>query len=93
MSNYVKTAASGKYNCYFESCDGSFSDVDSLNDHLREVHGLSILKNAGKRSKMDLMLLEQIKQQRQDQANVNYPQEPAAGSSSSVSSPPMVSGI
>lgn len=67
MSNYVRSAASGKYNCYFESCDGSFTDEDTLNNHLRGVHGLSIVKNAGKRSKMDLMLLEQMKQQEMEQ--------------------------
>ena len=67
MTNYERSAACGKFKCYFESCDGSFSDVDTLNEHLRGVHGLSILKNAGKRSKMDLMLLEQIKQQSKEQ--------------------------
>lgn len=64
MTNYVRSAASGKFNCYFESCDGSFTELDTLNSHLRGVHGLSIVKNAGKRSKMDLMFLEQMKQQR-----------------------------
>lgn len=64
MTNYVRSAASGKFNCYFESCDGSFTELDTLNSHLRVVHGLSIVKNAGKRSKMDLMFLEQMKQQR-----------------------------
>lgn len=72
MSNYVRSAVSGKYNCYFESCDGSFSDVDTLNSHLRGVHGLSIVKNAGKRSKMDLMLQEQMKQQRNEQSTSEF---------------------
>ena len=71
MSSYCRSAASGKYNCYFESCDESFSDAETLNEHLRHVHGLSIVKNAGKRSKMDLMLLEQqMKQQEQQQNQV-----------------------
>lgn len=63
MSNYCRSAASGKYNCYFESCDESFGTAETLNDHLRHVHGLSIVKNEGKRSKMELMLSEQMKHQ------------------------------
>ncbi|GAB0088729.1 zinc finger protein 391 isoform X1 [Sergentomyia squamirostris] len=67
-----RLAASGKYNCYFESCEECYGDAESLNEHLRSVHGLSIVKNeiaggggdgeeAGvKRTKMDLMM-EQMK--------------------------------
>lgn len=70
MTSYVRTAASGKYKCYFESCDESFSAVDTLNNHLRDVHGLSIVKNAGRRSKMDLMFLEQVKMQRKQETGL-----------------------
>ncbi|XP_055715266.1 zinc finger protein 583 isoform X3 [Phlebotomus papatasi] len=61
MSSYCRSAASGKYNCYFESCEESFGDSDSLNEHLRSVHGLSIVKNATKRTKVDVSLLEHMK--------------------------------
>lgn len=60
------TTNNGKHNCYFESCDESFNDADSLNDHLKNTHGLSILKNMGKKTKMDVMLLEQLENARKN---------------------------
>lgn len=59
--------APGKHNCYFESCDAHFDTSDLLNEHLTSNHGLSIVKNAGKRSKMDVMFCEQLKNQKNDQ--------------------------
>lgn len=55
--------AQGKHNCYFESCDAYFDTSDQLNDHLTGTHGLSVVRNAGKRSKMELMFHEQLKNQ------------------------------
>lgn len=58
--------APGKHNCYFESCDAHFETSDSLNEHLTSTHGLSVVKNAGKRTKMDVMFSEQLKNQKMD---------------------------
>ncbi|XP_059611529.1 zinc finger protein 883-like isoform X2 [Phlebotomus argentipes] len=80
-----RSAASGKHSCYFESCDESFGDSDTLNEHLRSVHGLSIVKNAVKRSKMDLMLLEQMKSKSaMSDAGQNFVQHFAAMASGSA---------
>lgn len=56
----------GKHNCYFESCDDAFDEAEQLNEHLRTTHGLSIVKNAGKKTKMDIMLIEQLKNAREN---------------------------
>ncbi|XP_055695424.1 zinc finger protein 502-like isoform X2 [Lutzomyia longipalpis] len=67
MTNHPKrlsvkrSAASGKYSCYFESCEESFGDADTLNEHLRSIHGLSILKNEGKRIKAEATAMEELK--------------------------------
>lgn len=58
--------APGRNNCYFESCDARFETSDLLNEHLMNTHGLSIVKNAGKRTKMDVMFSEQLKNQKLD---------------------------
>lgn len=55
--------AQGKHNCYFESCDAYFDTSEQLNDHLTGTHGLSVVRNAGKRIKMELMFHEQLKNQ------------------------------
>lgn len=62
----VKRELGGKHNCYFESCDAHFDTSDLLNEHLTSTHGLSIVKNAGKRTKMDVMFSEQLKSQKTD---------------------------
>lgn len=67
--------APGKHNCYFESCDAYFDSPEELNDHLTQTHGLSIVKNAGKRSKMDVMFSEQLKNQEDDQQQQHQQQQ------------------
>lgn len=62
-------SAPGKHNCYFESCDAHFETSDLLNEHLTTTHGLSIVKNAGKRTKMDVMFSEQLNKQKMDMNN------------------------
>lgn len=62
----VKRELGGKHNCYFESCDAHFETSELLNEHLTATHGLSIVKNAGKRTKMDVMFSEQLKSQKMD---------------------------
>ncbi|XP_037030970.1 transcription factor IIIA-like [Bradysia coprophila] len=62
-------SAPGKHNCYFESCDAHFETSDLLNEHLTTTHGLSIVKNAGKRTKMDVMFSEQLSRQKMDMNN------------------------
>lgn len=59
-------SATGKYTCYFDSCDAYFDTSDLLNDHLAITHGLSIVKNAGKLSKMEVIFSDQIKSQKDE---------------------------
>jgi len=74
----VKRVYAGKYNCYFEGCNDYFDDADKLNEHLMSVHSL-LTKDLEARSKMNLMFLEQIKNQMTEQyvaslgAAVNQP--------------------
>lgn len=67
----MKRDLGGKHNCYFESCDAHFETSDFLNEHLTSTHGLSIVKNAGKRTKMDVMFSEQLKNQKMDNEKQN----------------------
>lgn len=58
--------AAGKYNCYFDGCNEYFDDTDRLNDHLMNGHNM-LVKDVEARSKMNLMFLEQIKNQMTEQ--------------------------
>ncbi|XP_037037039.1 zinc finger protein 568-like isoform X9 [Bradysia coprophila] len=62
----VKRVYAGKYNCYFEGCNEYFDDAEKLNEHLISTHAL-LHKDLEARSKMNLMFLEQIKNQMTEQ--------------------------
>lgn len=58
--------AAGKYNCYFDGCNEYFDDTERLNEHLMTGHNM-LYKDVEARSKMNLMFLEQIKNQMTEQ--------------------------
>lgn len=68
--------ATGKHNCYFDNCDVFFDTADLLNQHLTNVHGLALVKNAtggGKRNKMEIMFTEQLKNLKEEQIPISLP--------------------
>lgn len=63
-------ASNQQHNCSFQNCTATFNNVNSLNDHLRTVHGQPAVKSSGssKKSKVDPMLLEQLENARKNNA-------------------------
>lgn len=52
-----------KHNCYFDNCEAFFETAEELNNHLAGSHGLSILRSPGKRSRMELLFADHLKNQ------------------------------